>query len=365
MSASCATLTLAMTATPVRAQTATPAADPAIVGTLATEVIIVTARRVEENLQEVPLTIRVLSEAAIEREGVRNLNDVARLSAGVTYDLGGFPNDTRPAMRGMQSERGRPSVAIMLDGQDLSGENLSIAGGTAGIATDILDIERIEVVKGPQSTLYGRNAFAGAINYITKKPSFKRETRFSVELATGGQIGTTASFTGPLIEDKLAVRINGAFRQSDGFWTNPVNGGPLGAESMRGGTLALRFTPTADIEINGRYQTTKMDNSDYPTAFLFANTRRPVPNGTFAAGPPGTPPTPCPASLTGLNPAIVASCTRGAYVGAVKASLANVQMGVNEQTGAPPRGLKMDQNIGQLDFKWRTDFGHLIIVLAI
>ena len=67
-------------------------------------------------------------------------------------------------------------------------------------------------MKGPQSTLYGRNAFAGAINYISKKPSFTPETRFSIELATGGEIGTTASFTGPLIEDKLAFRINGAFR---------------------------------------------------------------------------------------------------------------------------------------------------------
>ena len=353
MSASCATLSLAITATPANAQTAVANAQPS-----ASEVIIVTARRVEENLQQVPLTIHVFSGADIEREGVRNINDVARLSAGITYDLGGFPNDTRPAMRGMQSERGRPSVAIMLDGHDLSGENLSIAGGTAGVATDILDLERIEVVKGPQSTLYGRNAFAGAINYISKKPSFKRETRFSIEGATGGQIGASASFTGPLIEDKLAFRINGAFRQSDGFWTNPVNGGPLGAESMRGGTVALRYTPTANLEIVGRYQRTAMDNSDYPTAFLFANTRRPVPNGRYTPpGPPGTQPVVCPSSLTGQPAFVLSGCTRGAYVGEVKATIANVQMGVNEQTGAPPKGLQMDQDIGQFDAKWDTDFG--------
>lgn len=356
--ASGAALSLAALWTPVCAQTTSPSAEPQT-----SDVIIVTARRIEENLQEVPLTIRVLKDADIQREGVRNLNDVARLSAGVTYDLGGFPNDTRPAMRGMQSERGRPSVAIMLDGQDLSGENLSIAGGTAGIATDILDLERIEVVKGPQSTLYGRNAFAGAINYISKKPSFKNETRFSIEAATGGQIGATGSFTGPLVEDKLAVRVNGAFRRSEGFWTNPVNGGPLGAEAMEGGSLALRFTPTPSLEFNGRYQTTHMDNSDYPTAFLFSNTRRPVPNGVYTLppppGPPGPPGTPiaCPASLAGLSPAATASCTRGAYVGAVKATLANVQMGVNEQTGAPPHGLETEQNVGQFDAKWTSGFG--------
>ena len=73
MGVSCATLTLAMAAAPAQAQTSPTSAEAA-----PTEVIIVTARRIEENLQEVPLTIRVLSEAAIEREGVRTLNDVAR-----------------------------------------------------------------------------------------------------------------------------------------------------------------------------------------------------------------------------------------------------------------------------------------------
>lgn len=356
MSVSCVTLSLAMSATPVRAQEQVQSAEaggPSPTG----EVIIVTARRVEENLQEVPLAIRVFNDADIQREGIRNLTDVARLSAGVTYDLGAFPNDTRPAMRGMQSERGRPSVAILLDGQDLSGENLSIAGGTAGISTDILDIERVEVVKGPQSTLYGRNAFAGAINYISRKPSFKPETRFSVQAATGNEIGATGSITGPLIEDKLAFRVNAAFRQTDGYWTNPVNGGPLGAESMRGGTLALRYVPTPRLELNGRYQSTVMENSDYPTAFLLANARRPVPGGTFTAGPPGTPPTTCPSSLTGLPAAVVTSCTRGAFVGGIKASIKNVQMGVNEQTGAPPKGLDVDQNVGGINVKWGTDFG--------
>jgi iron complex outermembrane recepter protein len=321
------------------------------------EVIIVTARRLEENLQSVPLTIRAFTAADIERENIRDLNDVARLSAGLTYDLGGFPNDTRPAVRGMQSERGRPSVAIMLDGQDLSGENLSIAGGTSGIASDLIDLERIELVKGPQSTLYGRNAFAGAINYISKAPSFKSETKLSVELATGGQIATTASFTGPVIEDKLAIRINAAFREADGFWTNPVNGGPLGAQSSRGGTLAFLLTPNSALDITARYQTSKMDNSDYPTAYVPANIRRSVPGGTFTAGPPGTPPAQCPSSLTGLPASIVASCTRGALEGRLSATIADVQMGVNEQTGAPPSGLKMDQDIGQLNMAWRSDFG--------
>jgi iron complex outermembrane recepter protein len=321
------------------------------------EVIIVTARRIEENLQAVPVTIRAFTAQDISRENINDLNDVARLSAGLTYDLGGFPNDTRPAVRGMQSERGRPSVAILLDGQDLSGENLSIAGGTSGIAADLIDLERIEVVKGPQSTLFGRNAFAGAIKYVSKRPSFTPETNFSLDFATGGQIITTASFTGPLMAEKLAVRINGAFRETDGFYTNPVNGGPLGAQSSRGGTIALLFTPTPDWDFLARYQISDMDNSDYPTAYIPSNTRRPVPGGTFTAGPPGTPPSQCPLSLAGLSASIVTSCTRGALVGEVRATISDVQMGFNEQTGAPPQGLDMSQNIGQLNARWRSGFG--------
>ena len=133
--------------------------------------VVVTSRKVEERLQDVPLSIKAFGGEQIEREGISRIEDVARLVPGLTYDLGAFPNDTRPAIRGMQSERGRPSVAVLLDGQDIGGENLYIAGGSASLNTRLLDLERIEVVKGPQSVLYGRSAFSGAINYISKRPS--------------------------------------------------------------------------------------------------------------------------------------------------------------------------------------------------
>lgn len=323
------------------------------------ETVIVSARRVAENLQEVPLAIRVLDEAEITRDGIRCVADVARLTAGLTFDIGGFPNDTRPALRGMQAERGRPSVAILLDGQDLSTENLSIAGGGAALATSLFDLERVEVVKGPQSTLYGRNAFAGAINYISKKPEFETNGRFSVEGATGGQIQASGGFTGPIIADRLAYRLNAAFRSTDGFWTNPVNGGPLGAEEFKGAGLSLLYTPTEAIDITARLQTSRTDASDLPTAFVGANVRRPVPGGTFTAGPPGTPPTACPPSLTGLPPAVFAACTRGTFVGEIRASERDVQMSFNAQDGRPPLGMKMNQDIGSLSAVWRSDFGTL------
>ena len=321
------------------------------------DVVLVTARRITENLQEVPLAISVIGAEEIARENVRDFEDIARLTPGLTYDIGGFPNDTRPGLRGMQAERGRPSVAVMLDGIDLSTENLAISGGGAGVETAILDIERIEVVKGPKSTLYGRNAFAGAINYISKKPEFDTQIGASVEFAEGNTAEARISMTGPVLEDKLAYRLNLALRTEEGRYTNPVNGGQLGGEDFKGGAFSLLAKPMAGLEVTGRLQVTSTDQTDLPTAFLFPNQRIPVPGGTFTAGPPGTPPTPCPASLTGLPASVVTACTRGTYGGAIEADISDVQMGDNPLTGQPPAGMDVDQTVGSIVAEWDTSYG--------
>ena len=321
--------------------------------------IVVTIRRVEEVAADVPLTIRVFDDEEITRVGVTDITDVARLTPGMTFDIGGFPNDTRPAVRGMQMERGRPSVAIMLDGLDLSGENLAIAGGGAGVSPDLIDLKRIEVVKGPQTTLYGRNAFAGAVNYVSRKPTDRLEGRLILEGAEYGKRRAVGMIGGPVVDGLLSYRINLAYRERDGFYTNPVTGGPLGAEKFDGIAAALRFTPGDRWDITLRYQTNSIENSENATAFLPATLRLPVPDGTFTAGPPGSPALPCPPSLDGLPPQVVQACTRGTVVGPIRASINDVQMGLNEETGLPPRGLKLDQELLTLDAAWRTDFGTL------
>jgi outer membrane receptor protein involved in Fe transport len=331
---------------------------------LALEDVVVTVRRIEEIETAVPLSTSVIGDEDIVRQGLTGLDDVVALIPGVTYDLGGFPNDTRPAVRGMQAERGRPSVAVMLDGLDLSGENLAISGGGAGVVPDLMDLERIEVVKGPQTTLYGRNAFAGAINYIAKKPSDALEGRLTLEAAEYGQRRFEGMISGPIVDGLLGYRINAAVREGDGFWTNPVNGGPLGAEEFEGIAGALRFTPGVNWDINLRYRVSSTDNSDYPTAQIPANTRLPVPGGTFTAGPPGSPSLPCPGDLSGQPAPVFEACTRGTILGPIRAGIGDVQMGLNEETGEPPRGLELDQQILSLDAKWTTGFGTLRYTLG-
>jgi iron complex outermembrane recepter protein len=321
----------------------------------ATGNIIVTARLRQERLQDIPLTISAISEAQIERLNVRRVQDLLQVTPGLNFDIGGFPNDTRPSIRGMTAERGRPSVAILLDGQDLSTENLAIGGGGSALRASLFDLERIEVVRGPQSTLYGRNAFAGAISYITRKPEFEWRAVANSEFGNYGLRGVNGSLTGPIVEDLLAFRINAAHRETDGWYKHPVNGSKLGAEKSQGIAGALRLTPGAGLTIDGRYQYSKERMSDAPTAFIFANTRLPVPNGTFTAGPPGTPPQACPPSLTGLPPQVVAACTRGTVVGRIDADVSDIEMGLNPLTGLPPFGMRGRLHVGSVAVKWETE----------
>lgn len=353
-------LGIAAVTLPVAAQAQTPADGENVVDG---RDIVVTARLREESLQDIPLAITAFSSEQIERERLLRVEDISRQTAGLTYDIGGFPNDTRPALRGMQAERGRPSVAILLDGQDLSGENLSIAGGTAALQMNLFDLERVEVVKGPQAALYGRNAFAGAISYISKAPSMEFAAKATAEVASGGLFGISGSVTGPIVKDVLAFRINANYRESGGFYRNPLDGGRLGAEESKGFAAALLLKPTDGLTITGRYQYSKDSASDNPTAFIPSNTRLPVPGGTFAPpgppGPPGPPQPqqPCPASLTGASATIVAACTRGSFVGVISANQSNIQAGLNPLTGQPPFGLRGTSNIGAVRAEWKTGFG--------
>jgi iron complex outermembrane recepter protein len=202
--------------------------------------IIVTARKREELLQDVPIAINVLSAVAIERKSIDSTGDVASQTPGLTFDVGLVPSDTRVSIRGLQATRGRPNVAILVDGIDTSSENFGVAGGGALANLRLTDIERIEVVKGPQTVLYGRSAFAGAINYISKRPGDTFEGAVS---AMAGRFGTyefKGAVGGPIGEG-LGVRINGGYHHTDGDYENPVTGGGLNGAKTYGGALALQY----------------------------------------------------------------------------------------------------------------------------
>jgi iron complex outermembrane recepter protein len=293
---------------------------------------VVTVRKVDERAQDVPLSLVVFNRTRIFHEGLRETEDLARRIPGFTFDRGQFPNDTRPAMRGIQSERGRPSVAVLLDGHDLSSANLGIPGGTGALNLALHDLERIEVVKGPQSTLFGRNAFAGAVNYITAAPSFSYGGRAGVEMGAFGRNEYSVSVTGPLVTDKVAFRLNAVRSQADGDYTNPITAGRLGAKDASGLALGLLYRPSANFSVSGRFQYMDRDESESPMAFVASNVRLPVPGTTL---------------------------TRASYEGPIRAGIQDVQMGVDPLTGLPWAGMDMNYRIASWKAEWRTDFGEL------
>ena len=213
--------------------------------------IVVTARRREENLQDVPLTVRAFSAETIASKGIRDLADVAKLTPGLFFDKGFVQQDTRPNIRGLPSTRGRPAVGILLDGIDISSESIATAGGGNLANLKLADFERIEVVKGPQSALYGRVAFGGAINYISKEPSDKVEGYVSGEAATYDLFELRGAVNLP-VSDKLAVRVNGLYSYFDGFYTNQVTGKRIGGSRTYGGAIAAKFEPSDGVKIIAR-----------------------------------------------------------------------------------------------------------------
>ena len=157
-------------ATTIFALTGLWAAPVAAQAELVIEQITVTARKKEETLQDVPLSITVLGSQMLEDARIQNLADVAAFTPGLSLFNPQGEFLTTPVIRGMAPTDifGETNAAVFLDGV--------LVAGREGLNFAYLEIERIEVVKGPQTALYGRNAFSGAINFITKKPTDEVES---------------------------------------------------------------------------------------------------------------------------------------------------------------------------------------------
>jgi outer membrane receptor protein involved in Fe transport len=206
------------------------------------EEIIVTARKRDELLQEVPIAISVLGAETIEQFGISDVESVARLTSGLTYDQGVLPIDTRPVIRGVTSLRGRPNVGILVDFVDVSSEALTVAGG--GITTNLrlLDLERVEVIKGPQNALYGRSAFTGALHYVTRRPGDTFSGDVTVRYDEFETTDLRLSIGGPIAADRLNARLIVSQYDTPGYYVNPNTGGELGASEVTGAALGLEWT---------------------------------------------------------------------------------------------------------------------------
>lgn len=251
-----------MLAAPASAQEAAPAAaaEASNAGPMLGE-IIVTARKRGENLVDVPVAITAMTGDGLAARGVQGLNDLNAFVPGLRYQNSAANRNDRSfttiTMRGMYpgDSPNRQAVTIFVDGVAIPG------GSTSGLT----DIERVEVVKGPQSANFGRATFGGAINFITRAPSTE-EVKGSVDLSyeSYNSIDVKASVEGPLVEDKLGVRLSGRYYHTDGQYENVGFSGKLGERDTRQVAASFVAHPTDALTVRG--YATYWEDSDGPTA---------------------------------------------------------------------------------------------------
>ena len=213
------------------------------------EEIIVTARKRAENLMEVPLSISAFTAESIEKIGIDNFTDLANQTPGLSFRQAygrvgsgqGGGSSNRPAMRGQSNIVGIPNVGFFVDGVYVSGNITSY---------QLDNVERIEVIRGPQSALFGRGTFAGAVNFVTRKPSDEFQGKIEVTAGKDDRYEATGYLSGPVIEGKLAAEVNARYYTFGGDWYNrATKKRDGGKESSRNVGNKLFFTPSDNFSI--------------------------------------------------------------------------------------------------------------------
>ena len=218
------------------------------------EEVIVTATKTERTLQEVPVAVSVVTSETIEKANVMDIFDLKAVipsldtrqyqsTINATFFIRGFGN-------GSNNPGIEPSVAVFVDGVYRSKTQSQI--------TDLPMVERIEVLRGPQSTLFGKNASAGVINIVTKKPSFEKSGMLTVGFGNNNSKVGKFYTTGPLTEN-MAYSLSANFNKRDGHSSNPVTGYSVNDRDRSGVRAELLY----DAEESGLSVRVTADYDEY------------------------------------------------------------------------------------------------------
>ncbi|MEO5867423.1 MAG: TonB-dependent receptor [Sphingomonas sp.] len=206
--------------------------------------IIVTATKREQTLQDVPISVSVTNAATVEQAHIVDLKDLQSVVPSLKVTQFQSAGQTNFTIRGFGNGNGNDgiesSVGVFIDGVYRS--------RSAAALDDLPEIERVEVLRGPQSTLFGKNVSAGAISIVTKKPSFTWGGKAEVSLGNYGLINPKATITGP-ISDTVAFRLSGSLNQRDGYFTNAVTGRDVNDKNRGSVRGDLLFEPSSDLSI--------------------------------------------------------------------------------------------------------------------
>ena len=196
------------------------------------EEVVVTATRREERLQDVPISVSAFSQDKLDSQGLKNIDDLSRLAPGVTFSRNGTGasanyNDENSDIniRGVDSAAGTSTTGIYID--DTPVQSRHIGFGAVTIFPALFDLDRVEVLRGPQGTLFGAGAEGGVLRFITPSPNLHTPTGYLRAETSWTAYGDPsyeagAAFGVPLVEDVLGLRVSASFRR-DGGWVDRVN----------------------------------------------------------------------------------------------------------------------------------------------
>ncbi len=226
-----------------------------VVDSLSMDQVEVTAIKQGLSLRHLPLTATVVNEVTIEREGIQSIKEAQYLVPNLFIPDYGSRITSSIYVRGLGARIDQPVVGLTVDNLPYLNKN--------AFDTNVVDIERIEFLRGPQSTLYGRNTMGGMINIYTIFPFSYQGVRLSVEVANGNSYRARATTYNKLSE-KFALSVGGFYNSTDGLFTNEYNGELLDWEQEAGGRMRLQFRDLKGLSIDNTFSISNLEQGGYP-----------------------------------------------------------------------------------------------------
>jgi outer membrane receptor protein involved in Fe transport len=245
----------------------------------ALEEVLVTAEKREESLSVVPISANVLTSADMDAAGIKGISGIAAVTPGVEYDYDtqfGPGILTRLGIRGINSDTGAATTGVYIDDVPIQ----SRQSGFANAYPVTFDLTRVEVLRGPQGTLFGAGAEGGAVRFITTEPSMTEFTgQYRAEVSQteygGPSYETGAATGGPIVDGRVGLRISAWYRDDGGYVNrvNPFTSATLDSEANRSSTRALRaallFAPTDSLHINPSLSYQSVGRHDSPIFYPY------------------------------------------------------------------------------------------------
>jgi len=224
---------------------ADPQSGSAAGGGAEVEALIVTAQKREEDIQDVPIAISAFSQEQLERSQIAGGPDLITQVPNMTFtktNFSGYSVQLRGIGTQAISATTDPAVAIAFNNTPFIRNRF--------FEQEFYDLQRVEVLRGPQGTLYGRNATAGVVNLISQKPKFVAEAKLSGDVSNYNSTRLEGMVNIPLVEDTVALRLAGAWTKRDGYAFNEISGAPIDGRDLWSTRLSLRIQPNDRLDAN-------------------------------------------------------------------------------------------------------------------